>query len=75
MKSKKLLVENLSKDKRKRDVGFYIAGKRLRHKYWQFIYEKTCEDEEDEEKKEKRETISVKEDKRRQKMMKKRRRG
>lgn len=42
------LAENLSKEKRKRDVGFEVVGKRLRLKYWKLIYDKTCEDEEDE---------------------------
>lgn len=43
-------------------VGFGVAGKRLRLKYGQLIYDNTGYDEEDEEE-EKRRTISVEEEK------------
>lgn len=41
------LGENLSQEKRKRDVKFDVAGKRLKLKYQQLIYEKTASKEEE----------------------------
>lgn len=66
-RSKKLddyspLANNLSKEKRKRDVGFDVAGKWLRLKFWQLIYDKMGEDDEEEEKEEEKKTISIEEE-------------